>query len=317
MEASMSIATQFSDFLPEGRPVNNSDAPSDLRPPRLRIASERPEPNCPQDLLARLLTPPADAKMRDRRFAALRQQLIDQFLPIDAIQLLDADLIASDMLHLASLRQAMERVTVPALGADLSQTARKAEDHKKLTKLVQWLIERGEESKLFDCDDQEAGVLAPRLMEIFRALKDLVAEAEAEMAEALAEWNGTSSNESEEKPPVDSDEDDGRRRQLLEIIMPIQTAVEDRVTVQEVLMGNQPLNPDEQIRWVALLKFAAEDATCSDFGLNSAMVKAEAAEREMLAALAQDPLKLAVLHRCACEIEGAIDRRLQRLKVGK
>jgi hypothetical protein len=84
--------------------------------------------------------------------------------------------------------------------------------------------------------------------------------------------------------------------------------------VAQATVGHKPLSPDDQIRWVALLKFAAESVSNAKFGLNQAVAQAEAAERAMLAALAQDPLKLAVLHRCACELEEAIQRRLLRLK---
>jgi len=264
--------------------------------------------------MAKLLAPPADARLHDRRFTALRQQLIDEFRPANAMELYDIDLIVTDLLHLASLRQAMELVTSPAVSADVVASAREAPARKKLLKLLQWLIKRGEAAKRFDCNDQEAEPLARRLIEEFHCLKRLVAEADAERAEIVAKRAGGPNANEPAGGLEDADLEDPRRRGLLEVILPIEPMLTDLTQAQQVLTGNRPLNADERLRWTAILKLATENVAGGAIRLNDAAAKADAAQRAVLLALAQDPLTLAVLHRCARQFEEAIQARLRRLK---
>jgi hypothetical protein len=313
----MPTANRIADFISEGPAPEIPATPSGRKPNHLRIAAGGSEPGIPRDLLAKLLAPPADARLHDRRFAVLRQQLIDEFRPIDALELYEIDLCAADLLHLASIRQAMELVTAPTVSAEVVASARKAPARKKLLKLLQWLIKRGEACKLFDCCDQEAEPLARRLIEEFQSLKRLVAEADAERAEIIAK-RADDPNPNEPAGDIeDFDPEDPRRRELLEIILPIEPVLIDLQQAQQVLTGNRPLNPDERLRWTAILKLAAETVAAGAIRLNDAAAKADAAQRTILLALAQDPLKLAVMHRCASQFEEAIQARLRRLKAGR
>jgi hypothetical protein len=112
----------------------------------------------------------------------------------------------------------------------------------------------------------------------------------------------------------EADPDDRRRRQLLDIISPIEPVLTDLVQAHQVLTGDRPLNSEERIRWIAILKLAAEKVAAGAFALKDSVAKASAAERAALLAVAQDPMKLAVLHRCTSQFEEAIQARLRRLK---
>jgi hypothetical protein len=309
----MPSANRISDFISAGSPVESPVAPPGGHPNRLRIVSGDEKPIAPRDLLAQLIAPPADARLRDRRFAAIRRQLIDQFQPTEPALLVDIDLIASDLLHLASLRQAMELMTAPIVSPEVVASVRAAAAPRKILKLLKRLICHGESSKLFDSSDEDAATLAPRLADEFRGLKELVAEADAELAEVAAE-RAAASPDNPSSTPAEIDPEDLRRRQLLEIVLPIEPVLTDPTQAVEVLTGNRPLQPDERIRWVAILKLAAEGTAIRLFPTNGAVAKAQAAERATLMALAQDPVRLAVLHRSASQIEEAIQVRLKRLK---
>ncbi len=310
----MPTANRIADFISEGPAPEIPATPSGRKPNHLRIAAGGSEPGIPRDLMAKLLAPPADSRLQDRRFAALRQQLIDEFRPTNAMELYDIDLIVTDLLHLASLRQAMELVTAPSVSAEVVASAREAPARKKLLKLLEWLIKRGEACKLFDCCDQEAEPLARRLIEEFQSLKRLVAEADAERAEIIAKRADDPNPNEPAGDLEDADLEDPRRRGLLEIILPIEPLLIDIQQAQQVLTGNRPLNPDERLRWIAILKLAAETVAAGANRLNEAAAKADAAQRTVLLAIAQDPLKLAVMHRCAAQFEEAIQGRLKRLK---
>ena len=190
---------------------------------------------------------------------------------------------------------------------------RKAHAQNKLLNVLKWLINCGEACKPFDCPEKDAAMIASRLMKELRGLKDWVAEADAEMAETPAdESTPASGNLMSEK--IEIDPDDLRRRQLLEIIMPIEHVLMDAPQAERVLTGNRLLDANEQIRWVAILKLTAESVETRNFSMNDAITKAQAAERASLMALAQDPVRLAVLHRSTMQFEEAVQARLRRLK---
>jgi len=54
-----------------------------------------------------------------------------------------------------------------------------------------------------------------------------------------------------------------------------------------------------------------------DHRLDQSVAKFEAAERALLVSLANDPIRLAVLHRAAAQIEEAIAERIKRLESGR
>jgi hypothetical protein len=155
-------------------------------------------------------------------------------------------------------------------------------------------------------DTPEPGPVASRS-------RQLVAEAHAEMSESIAE-GGTAGSNNPIANAEEMDPDDLRHRELLEIILPIESVLTDSAQTLQVLTSNRPVDPNERIRWVAILKLTLESAQSRSFRMNEAVAKAQAAEQAILATLDQDPLKLAVLHRCASQLEEAIQRRIRRLK---
>jgi len=99
--------------------------------------------------------------------------------------------------------------------------------------------------------------------------------------------------------------------------LPIESALLDVQLAKRVLSDGQTLSPSDQVRWTVILKLAMEDASARNYRSDEATVKFAAAQRELLVALAQDPVRLAVLHRCAAQIEEAIAKRIRQLKFGR
>lgn len=301
---------RITEFLPE---LSNATA-ADRRCGRTldghRNTSGGEKYEAPPDQLAKLIAPPADARLNDKRFAAIRQQLIQHYQPITPVQLVDIDLIASDLLHLASVRQAMELITAPAVPAETIKAARGARQTKRLIKLLKRLIGRGEASHPFDCSEREAEMTAPVLMQEFQRVQEWVAEADVEAAERAA----ADPNTMEKIEDYGPDSEDPRYRQLLDTLLPIAPALQDAQRTKRVLSGGQTLSPMEHIRWTAILKLAKESASLGNYGSDQAVAAFTAAQRAMLVQLAQDPIRLAVLHRTANQFEEAIEKRVRRLK---
>ena len=65
-----------------------------------------------------------------------------------------------------------------------------------------------------------------------------------------------------------------------------------------------------------MLNLALEDVKRCGREFNKACKQFVAGERQKLAALAADPIRLTTLYRCSLEIERAIEGRLRRLKKG-
>jgi hypothetical protein len=268
----------------------------------------------PQDLLVKLISPPADPRFRDKTFTAFRQQLIEQFQPADAIQFLDIDLIAADALHLVSVRQAMELITTPKAPKDIATDARRAAGVKECVDLLERLVKVGESGRSFDCTETETETAAPLLAQQFESLRQTIAEMDAENAEIATEMAALGDNGS---VPVDDPEDQRvelRCRRLLEILLPIEPALNDLQQIKLVLSGGRELSAEDRLRWTAVLKEALGYQRGCAYRLKEADERYGPYERAKLRELAKDPVKLAVLHRVASQLEEAIAKRVQRLK---
>jgi hypothetical protein len=110
------------------------------------------------------------------------------------------------------------------------------------------------------------------------------------------------------------DPEDARYRQLLQIILPIESALLDSQQPMQVLSGNPTLSSADQMRWTAILKLVMENVAVRNRGSDKAIAVFAGAQRAVLVSLAQDPVRLAVLHRTASQFEEAIAKRIRRLK---
>ena len=216
------------------------------------------------------------------------------------MQLVDIDLTAADLLHLAKLRQAMAVLTSPAVPDQTITEVRRARAARKQKAVLARLIRTAQQDRPFDCDEKEARFMARRITAAYEHIKCWIAEMDADGVK-----------------PDGGDSEDEEHRQLWQALQPIAPTFADSDQIKEVLTGCRPITPEERSSWIKLMEQAKMNTGERDHRLDKSVAKFEAAERAQLVSLANDPIRLAVLHRVAAQIEEAIEKRIKRLESGR
>jgi len=219
-----------------GHPPSGSDSMSLSQP-----ASPTP------DVVARLIAPPADARRRDRTFDAIRQGLIDRFKPTESDQLLDIDLVAADIVLLASYRRAIELLLDPRLGKAVSEGAIRAPVNARQVKLLERAASALEAGKPLFCTERQCATLARLFAESFDRLTKANDDMTREEAEIAAEKEAAL--KAGRKPrQYRSNEDFINSQNALAVLTPIAADLRDAARVGCVL-SNRKRSPKSRSRW--------------------------------------------------------------------